>query len=148
MVTSAKATRAGRPAGAAQRGEQRRLADAIAVRQLQHARGAEDFRIGIVEIGVVADLARREIEAPRLLGRGRIGRHGLRGERPDRRMIAVDELGRRQIDVVHCRYSKTLHSVELTPAAAASRSTGRSRIGKCTKAAKMPSATPSHQTAS
>ena len=61
-------------AGAAQRGEQRRLADAVAGARAQHARGAEDLRIGIVEIGIVADLARRQIEAPRLLGRGRVGR--------------------------------------------------------------------------
>ena len=79
--------------GAAQRGAERRLADAIAGAGREHARGAIDFRVVEIEIGVVAHLARREIEPPRLFGRRGMRRDRLGDERLDGRMIAVDEFG-------------------------------------------------------
>src|ERR1041384_5027989 len=111
----------------------------------EHARGAIDLGIGVVEIGVVADLARRAIKAPHLLHGRHLRRHGPRDESLDRGMIAVDVFGGREID----RVSFTLQNSGLHHAGdAASRATGRSRIGRLTSAAKMPSATPSHQTTS
>src|SRR4051812_37689855 len=97
-------------AGAAERREQRRLADAIGVSRLEHARGAVNLGIGVIEVGIVADLARREIEAPRLLGRRHIRTYRPRSERPDGWMIAIDVFGGREIDRVLVTLQQTAPS--------------------------------------
>ena len=57
-------------AGAAERDIERGLADAIGVALRQHARGAVGLRVGVVDVGVVADaVAHGAIEHARLLDR-------------------------------------------------------------------------------
>ena len=132
---------------AAKGGKQRGLADAVADTRIQDTRCTVDFGIGIVEIGVVTDLARREIEAPHRLGGRHIRCHGPGGKRLDRRMVAIDVFGRRQIDGVLFAFQDVLRFWRADQAGAA-RNTGFSSIGRLITADNMPRATASHHTIS
>src|SRR4051794_22761544 len=112
---------------------------------LEHARSAVDLRIGIIEIGIVTDLARREIEAANLFRCRRVRCHGPGNERLDGGVITVDVLGGNEINGILFALQNPLRG---HAGAAARRPTGCSRIGRFTTAAKMPSATASHHTAS
>src|SRR4029079_5235608 len=131
-------------AGAAERSKQCGLADTVGMACLEHTRGTIDFRVGVVEIGIVSDFACREIEASRLLGLGQAGRHDRGRKGRNRWMVAIDILGGRQID----RVLLSSQNSQSTPVAPAYRATGFSLIGRLSTAATMPSAAPSHHTTS